>query len=766
MSTAKARNLGVCFLVLGMSMLLAGPALASAVTFNVQTTADGNQSSPGTTSCASNAETAAGKCTLRSSIEAADNEPQGTDVTINVPAGTYKLTVPNESCVQNCAPINSYSLNVLSGPNSVTITGAGATSTIVDANFLDRAFDLNGGPTVSISGMTIEHGRSGGIGNVSSCPTQSQADADGGGILAQGVLNLTAVRLTDNIASGGGGGLADTGSDELTVSGSTFSNNQACQSSTLFASRNGGGIDVNGDSTVFISSSVITGNSAVPSGNGGGLDLESGGPTVQVTTTTISGNSAFSGAGISNDAGGQGTYFADTISGNQASNNGGGFQDDNGGTERFVDTTVAGNTAPSDGGGIWEGGTGTISFSTISKNSAAQGTGNLSNGGEAGGTVNLDDSIVVSPTAGSNCSFGITDNGYNMFDDTSDQGSQCGSSSGKHDVITSMPKVGPLANNGGQTETAALLSGSPAIDAASDALCRTEPTPPGAPVARDGRVAVPVDQRFISRPQGPHCDIGAFEATPDVGVSGSVAQDPIFTGQQDTVTWTVGNSNPSDAENTTFTDPAAGYRIRSVTPSQGSCTHTTTSVTCHLGLIPPGGHVTINVVVIGLTPGTLTLNGATATTGSDLNSANNHATVRITVKKKKHRKPPPPPPPPPHHHHHKPPRPTITIHPLARGCYATGTTIHPRATAIARAGIRQLLISVSGHGFSQGEGLAVAGRTPVHRQTFGLAVKASRLLAGRTYSVVATVTDELGRRARDHAHFTICNSHSGRGFTG
>ena len=55
------------------------------------------------------------------------------------------------------------------------------------------------------------------------------------------------------------------------------------------------------------------------------------------------------------------------------------------------------------------------------------------------------------------------------------------------------PKIGPLADNGGPTKTRALLSGSPAIDAASAAACPA------------------TDQRGVARPQGAGCDIGSFE---------------------------------------------------------------------------------------------------------------------------------------------------------------------------------------------------------------------------------------------------------------
>jgi hypothetical protein len=53
--------------------------------------------------------------------------------------------------------------------------------------------------------------------------------------------------------------------------------------------------------------------------------------------------------------------------------------------------------------------------------------------------------------------------------------------------------LGLLADNGGPTETMALGTGSPAIDAGDDATCES------------------MDQRGVSRPQGAHCDIGAFE---------------------------------------------------------------------------------------------------------------------------------------------------------------------------------------------------------------------------------------------------------------
>jgi hypothetical protein len=61
---------------------------------------------------------------------------------------------------------------------------------------------------------------------------------------------------------------------------------------------------------------------------------------------------------------------------------------------------------------------------------------------------------------------------------------------------TANPLLGPLANNGGETDTHALLAGSPAIDAG---------TAPGCPAT---------DQRGLPRPIGAACDSGAFEVQP------------------------------------------------------------------------------------------------------------------------------------------------------------------------------------------------------------------------------------------------------------
>src|SRR5207253_10692871 len=96
-------------------------------------------------------------------------------------------------------------------------------------------------------------------------------------------------------------------------------------------------------------------------------------------------------------------------------------------------------------------------------------------------------------TAGPNCRGPFREaQGYNLSSDTS-----CGFTRAT-DITTPTPRLGPLAPNGGPTETMALLPGSPAINEGGSGAN-------GCPAT---------DQRGVRRPQGAACDIGAYEAAP------------------------------------------------------------------------------------------------------------------------------------------------------------------------------------------------------------------------------------------------------------
>jgi hypothetical protein len=113
-------------------------------------------------------------------------------------------------------------------------------------------------------------------------------------------------------------------------------------------------------------------------------------------------------------------------------------------------------------------------------------------------------SIVSGNPTGFNCAIGPnfsppTDGGYNLTDLTDNS---CFFSAASHDVLTASPGLGTLGNNSGPTQTIPLLLGSPAIDAASLAVCAAPPVKG-------------VDQRGFTRLLGVACDIGAYEFSPD-----------------------------------------------------------------------------------------------------------------------------------------------------------------------------------------------------------------------------------------------------------
>ncbi|TWU24605.1 choice-of-anchor Q domain-containing protein [Bythopirellula polymerisocia] len=229
--------------------------------------------------------------------------------------------------------------------------------------------------------------------------------------------------------------------------------------------------------TVAISGLTLTGGND----NRGGAIHNSDGGTVNVTSSTISGSSATSGGGAIYNTGTL-TVTDSTISGSSVpSSRGGGIF--NSGMANVTSSTISGNLAEY-GGGIWNhsSGTVTVTSSTISGNSAIDEGGGISNNGNA----NVTHTIVAGNIAGSDADvFGsLNTNTFNL--------------------IGGDPMLGALQDNGGPTETHALLPGSPAIDMGDIA-------------ASPGVGNVPLfDQRGdnYGRVQNGRIDIGAFEVQP------------------------------------------------------------------------------------------------------------------------------------------------------------------------------------------------------------------------------------------------------------
>jgi hypothetical protein len=264
--------------------------------------------------------------------------------------------------------------------------------------------------------------------------------------------------------------------------------------------RTGGGIYNAGILT--ITTSIISGNQAQGNiehfANGGGI-YNTG--TLAIRTSTVSGNSLHfgEGGGIINSTGTT-TISNSTISGNDGFLRGGGIKITFG-TVTITNSTVARNTASSGHGGGIENlyGAAVINNSTISANSSWHSAGGIEN---VGGTFTFQNSIVAN-NSGANCLNAATwtSKGYNMSSD----GTCNFHSSGDRNNID--PKLGPLQNNGGPTQTQALLPGSPAIDAGNPSGCTDA----------KGHLLT-TGQRGYPRPDREDtggCDMGAYEKQSD-----------------------------------------------------------------------------------------------------------------------------------------------------------------------------------------------------------------------------------------------------------
>lgn len=195
-------------------------------------------------------------------------------------------------------------INPGAGAITLTITGAGAATTILDGDNNGRAMMLGSRATVTLSGFTIQNGNA-----------ASESAPKGGGILNFGVLTLGDSVVRDNTAATGGG-IANTGS--LTVRTSSISGNTA-------SAGDGGGITNGGPLTV--DTSTISGNTAGSAGSGGGLSTSvSANIAVAILNSTVAHNhAAGSGGGIAVFAGGNSTGVKGTI---LAANDAGNFTAD------------------------------------------------------------------------------------------------------------------------------------------------------------------------------------------------------------------------------------------------------------------------------------------------------------------------------------------------------------------------------------------------------------------------------------------------------
>jgi hypothetical protein len=321
-----------------------------------------------------------------------------------------------------------------------------------DSDFGADGIDNNGG-TLKVMDSTFSHNQLGGIYNMGILAVVTHCSFEGNGYA--GIYNTSRLTVTDCTFSGNSaGGITNLG--RATVMGSTFIGNPYGGINSIDGnltiidstfSGNAGGI-INGFGWLAITGSTFSGNAAV--GIGGGIRNYLG--TVAVTDCTFNGNSE--------------------TDPSLSEKNGGGGIDNHLGTLTVTDSTFSGNSA-SAGGGIYNypGGNLTIRNTLLAGNRA-------SDGPDVSGVVNSKGHNLVGDGTGGS--------GYATTD-------LLGTAASPID-----PKLGPLQDNGGPTQTMALLPGSPAVGAGALTDNEWDQRGPGFARAVNGR-----------------SDIGAYEVQAD-----------------------------------------------------------------------------------------------------------------------------------------------------------------------------------------------------------------------------------------------------------
>jgi len=204
---------------------------------------------------------------------------------------------------------------------------------------------------------------------------------------------------------------------------------------------------------------------------------------------------------------------------------------------------------------------------------------NSSSGGPYKGKITWRNTIVANGTGGANCLYEpssvVTDGGYNL-----DSGTSCGFSGANHSLNNTDPHLAALADNGGPTQAMALQLGSPAIDAANDSVCAA------APVSG-------IDQRGVARPQGPACDIGAFELVPTATTATTITASAgeVACGQRVTFTAHVTSASGIPVGSVTFKDGATTIGTGTLSCDFASFSSSSLKTGTHsVSAVYPAGH--------------------------------------------------------------------------------------------------------------------------------------------------------------------------------
>ncbi|MDL1871009.1 CSLREA domain-containing protein [Deltaproteobacteria bacterium PRO3] len=372
----------------------------------------------------------------------------GSDDTLNLTATQpYVLSLdgPNEDGNATGDLDVFTSINIVGlGSGQTTITASGFT-----AGQTDRVLhfvELLGGVTpvtVNLQGLTVRDGN-------------STPSGSGGGIRADIpdlILNLTDVTVTENLSEEDAGGI-DFNSDggRLNLTSSSVSNNTVPDDA--------GGIDITSNAVAVLMDSTVDGNDGTD--NGGGI-RNSGG--LLLINSTVSRNTVvFTEDGDNGDGGGiynsgEMALINSTISGNLARVNGGGIYSVDGRAlggdldnvqALLFNVTIADNTAEIGFGG------------GICNNCEIQPQGLVLEFRVANTLIAQNQAGIAMPDCGGQDPF--VSGGYNLIGDATD----CNGFTVTGDQTNVAAGIGALQNNGGPTETHALLTGSLAIDRGND----------------------------------------------------------------------------------------------------------------------------------------------------------------------------------------------------------------------------------------------------------------------------------------------------------
>ncbi|HKU74722.1 MAG TPA: choice-of-anchor Q domain-containing protein [Pyrinomonadaceae bacterium] len=488
-----------------------------------------------------------GLCTLREAIVA---------VNTNTASGA----VAGECVAGNSSGSDAVDLTGLTGSITVasllpdlssdmTLTGPGAgTLTVSRSTSTSWMFFISSNATVSISGLSLQGGASDtntgianlGILNLTDCKVSGfgkglsnglktltisncvvSGNVNGGGIsVGSGTVNLIDSEVNDNDSHGAFGPGIDNSFGRLNVTNSTIKGNKghfaimngatATFINSVVSNNVDGGFLNNG--TLSMTGGSVTGNT-----NFGGL-LSAG--VAVISGVTVSNNSnmgwVFSGGGGIFLGGTSATVINCLVTNNSASGHGGGIHNA-GGKVTVINTTISNNTTFSGGGGVAVSGPAS-DFTGINLTI----TGNRSNLGGGAFRESTPMKFRNSLIAGNFQFNGTTPSDIGSPVDVSSSfnligvGGSGGLTNGVNNNLVGVadPRLGPLANNGGPTQTYSLLSDSPALDAGDN--CVTEVTHCGEPTVPQ----VTTDQRgagFNRIVDGPDAnttaivDIGAYE---------------------------------------------------------------------------------------------------------------------------------------------------------------------------------------------------------------------------------------------------------------